>query len=42
MEGQLAFTMLFERFADIRLDREPGIPRQLMLRGHDELWVTVA
>lgn len=41
LEGQRAFTMLLDRFPDIRLDREPGIPRQLMLRGHDELWVTL-
>lgn len=41
LEGQRAFTMLLDRFADIRLDRQPGVPRQLMLRGHDELWVTV-
>jgi cytochrome P450 len=41
LEGQRAFTMLLERFSDIRLDRAPGTPRQLMLRGHDELWVTL-
>ena len=39
IEGERAFTMLLERFGQIRLDRPPGTPKQLMLRGHDELWI---
>jgi cytochrome P450 len=39
LEGVHGFTMLFERFPTIRLARPPGTPRQLTLRGYDELWV---
>lgn len=41
LEGQRAFTKLLERFEEIKLDRTPPPPRQLMLRGHEELWVTL-
>ncbi|GHJ45330.1 cytochrome P450 [Catellatospora sp. TT07R-123] len=42
LEGQRGLTMLLDRFADISLAEPPGTPRQLMLRGHDQLWVTLA
>ena len=42
LEGQRAFTMLLDRFGSITLNREPPPPRQLMLRGHDELWINVS
>lgn len=41
LEAQHAFTALLDRFDQIRLDREPAAPQQLMLRGYDELWVTI-
>lgn len=41
IEGDRAFTMLLERFDRIRLDRPVSTPGQLMLRGHDELWIKV-
>lgn len=39
LEGISGLTMLLDRFPDIRLAEPPGTPRQLMLRGHEELWV---
>ncbi|HEY2794459.1 MAG TPA: cytochrome P450 [Micromonosporaceae bacterium] len=42
LEGQRAFEMLLNRFDEIALNREPPTPRQLMLRGYDELWITVS
>ncbi|MEU7825118.1 cytochrome P450 [Catellatospora sp. NPDC049133] len=41
LEGQRGLAMLLERFADIRLAEPPGTPRQLMLRGHEQLWLTL-
>ncbi len=42
LEGQRGLSMLLDRFADIRLAAPPGTPRQLMLRGHEQLWLTLA
>lgn len=42
LEGQRGLAMLLDRFGDIRLAEPPGIPRQLMLRGHEQLWVTLS
>ncbi|MEU8074432.1 cytochrome P450 [Catellatospora citrea] len=42
LEGQRGLAMLLERFGDIRLAAPPGTPRQLMLRGHEQLWLTLA
>ncbi|HKD96540.1 MAG TPA: cytochrome P450, partial [Micromonosporaceae bacterium] len=39
LEGDRAFNMLLDRFPTITLDRPPGTPGQLMLRGHDQLWL---
>ncbi|GAB4053715.1 cytochrome P450 [Catellatospora paridis] len=40
LEGQRGLAMLLERFgAAIRLAEPPGTPRQLMLRGHEQLWL---
>ncbi|MBV1856073.1 cytochrome P450 [Catellatospora tritici] len=41
LEGQRGLTMLLDRFADISLAEPPGTPRQLMLRGHEQLWVNL-
>jgi len=41
-EGRLAFPMLFERFPDLALAADPGVPWHLDLRGYDTLQVTVA
>ncbi|GAA1414502.1 cytochrome P450 [Catellatospora coxensis] len=41
LEGQRGLAMLLERFGDIRLAEPPGTPRQLMLRGHEQLWLTL-
>jgi cytochrome P450 len=40
LEGVSALRALVERFPAIRLTEPAGIPRQLMLRGHEHLWVT--
>ena len=42
LEGQRGLAMLLDRFGDIRLAAPPGTPRQLMLRGHEQLWLTLA
>jgi cytochrome P450 len=42
LEGQHGFAMLFDRFPEIRVSQPPATPRQLTLRGHDQLWVNVA
>ncbi|GHJ49454.1 cytochrome P450 [Catellatospora sp. TT07R-123] len=39
MEGERGFTALLDRFPGIRLAVEPPVPHQLMLRGHEQLWV---
>jgi cytochrome P450 len=42
LEGQRGLAMLLDRFGDIRLAEPPGTPRQLMLRGHEQLWLTLS
>lgn len=39
LEGVRGLNMLLERFPRIELAEPPGVPRQLMLRGHEELWL---
>jgi cytochrome P450 len=39
LEGERGLTKLLDRFADISLAEPPGTPRQLMLRGYEQLWV---
>lgn len=39
LEGISGFNLLLSRFDEITLTRPPGVPSQLMLRGHEELWV---
>ncbi len=42
LEGEIGLNMLLERFPDIALARTPPPRHQLMLRGHDQLWVNLA
>ncbi len=42
MEGQRGLAMLLQRFPKISIAEEPPPPRQLMLRGHDELLVNLS
>jgi cytochrome P450 len=39
LEGVSGLNLLLERFSDISLARPVAVPRQLMLRGHEELWL---
>ena len=39
LEGARGLNLLLQRFPVIKLAKPPGTPRQLMLRGHDELWL---
>jgi cytochrome P450 len=39
VEGRFGLTTLLDRFPAIRLNRPPGSPSQLTLRGYDELWL---
>ncbi len=41
LEGVSGLNLLLERFCDISLARPPAAPRQLMLRGHEELWLSL-
>jgi len=41
LEGVSGLNLLLERFTEIGLARPPAAPRQLMLRGHEELWLTL-
>lgn len=40
LEGVRGLNLLLERFPVIELAKPYGTPRQLMLRGHEELWVS--
>jgi cytochrome P450 len=40
LEGVSGLRAVVERFPAIRLAEPAGVPRQLMLRGHEQLWVT--
>lgn len=42
LEGVSGLNLLLERFSDIRLAKKPPVPRQLMLRGHEELWLRLS
>jgi cytochrome P450 len=42
MEGVRGLGMLLERFPKLSLAKRPGTPRQLMLRGYDDLWLSLA
>lgn len=42
MEGQRGLQKLLSWFPNINLAEAPGTPRQLMLRGYDELWVNLS
>ncbi len=41
LEGVRGLNLLLDRFPVIELAKPPGTPRQLMLRGHEELWLTM-
>jgi cytochrome P450 len=41
LEGVSGLNLLLERFSEIKLARPPAVPRQLMLRGHEELWLSL-
>lgn len=40
VEGQLAFPRLFQRFPELALAGDPGVPTKLMFRGYETLAVT--